>query len=116
MPLIMSGMNNQRLAQRPRDYATAILGAATREERNEILNRCPEEWRDLVRTQVEANWSKVQAHRKQQADLQAHQRLCASARPPVAGQTKKHFKKAPQEVGSEYLSQIRETLGYQKGA
>lgn len=113
MPPNMGGMNTQRTPQRPRDYAAAILAATSREQRNQILDSCPEQLRDLVRGHVQALWPKVQKMRKQQVAVQQHEQLYASSRPE---QKRSEFKKAPQEVGHEHLSRIRAHLKAQQGS
>ncbi|MCY1286456.1 hypothetical protein D9M70_354300 [compost metagenome] len=96
----------------PRDYAAAILAEPLREERNRLLERCPEEWRDQVRSHVEIAFQKIKAFREY---TEGRCRL-ARQKPPAAPRREdkhdivNHPHSAP-EVGNAHLANLRALVG-----
>ncbi|MDA8483610.1 hypothetical protein NNO07_11050 [Pseudomonas resinovorans] len=100
----------------PRDYAAAILAEPMREERNRLLERCPEEWRDRVKDYVETSFQKLKAYREY---IQGRRRL-AEQKPPAAPRREEkhdivnHPRSAP-EVGNARLAELRALVGGFRG-
>ncbi|WP_371369979.1 hypothetical protein ACA097_09655 [Pseudomonas sp. QL9] len=49
--------------RRPREYVAAIIQLKTLEERRAALAECPEEWQDLIRTQLVIAWDHPQRNK-----------------------------------------------------
>lgn len=100
----------------PRDYAAAILAEPAREERNRLLERCPEEWRDQVRSHVNDAWDKIRAFREY---TEGRCRL-AKQKPPAAPRREdtpnivNHPRSEP-EVGNAHLAKLRALVGGSHG-
>lgn len=97
----------------PRDYAAAILAEPSRERRNQLLARCPEHWRDMVREYVASAFARVQQYRQHKVA-----RTEAAKQPPTAAPRREDtsfrisdFRKSSPEVGRERLAELRATLG-----
>ncbi len=114
MPPIVGGMNIQRpqSLSRPRDFAIAILAEPSREERNRLLERCPEQWRDLVRGHVKALWGKTKAYQQYQIEKRLGEREKPTPAPRREDTSFRvsDFKKAPPEVAHAHLSELRQKL------
>lgn len=100
----------------PRDYAAAILAEPAREARNRLLERCPEEWRDQVRTHVEDAYAKIRAFREY---TEGRCRL-AKQKPPAAPRREdKHdivnHPRSEPEVGNAHLAKLRALVGGSHG-
>ena len=96
----------------PRDYAAAILAEPSRERRNQLLARCPEPWRQLVREHVQSTFGRVQQYRQHKTA-----RAEAAKLPPPAAPRREDtsfrisdFRKSSPEVGRERLAELRATL------
>ncbi|MCY1289760.1 hypothetical protein D9M70_388650 [compost metagenome] len=100
----------------PRDYAAAILAEPERERRASLLERCPAEWRDQVRSHVETAFQKIKAYRE---FIQGRRRL-ATQKPPAAPRREdtpdivNHPRSAP-EVGNAHLANLRALVGGSHG-
>lgn len=99
----------------PRDYAAAILAEHVRERRAQLLEACPEHWRDLVREYVERGFASLQAYRKHREGRQQLAKQKPPAAPRREGFTSviNHKSSAP-EVGNQRLAELRALIG--KGA
>lgn len=114
MPPIVGGMNIQRpqSLSRPRDFAIAILAEPSREERNRLLERCPEQWRDLVSAHVKALWGKTKAYQQYKIEKRLGEREKPTPAPRREDTSFRvsDFKKAPPEVAHAHLSELRQKL------
>jgi hypothetical protein len=96
----------------PRDWASAILAEPSRERRNQLLTRCPEHWRELVREHVASAFARVQQYRQHKASRAE----AAQQRPPAAPRREdtqfriSDFPKSAPEVGRARLAELRASL------
>lgn len=120
MPPTLGGMNIKRpqILARPRDYAVAILAESSREERNRLLESCPEQWRDLVRGHVKALWGKTKAYQQYQLAKRLGEREKPSPAPRREDTSFRisDFKKSTPEVAHEHLSELRRKFSRTSGA
>jgi hypothetical protein len=98
----------------PRDYAAAVLAAASLDRRQWLMERCPDEWRSLVEEHVRSAFPKAAAYHRHQRDRieAAHQRPPAAPRREATPDVLDHRKSVP-EVGNGHLAKLRASL---KGA
>jgi hypothetical protein len=104
------GMNIQAPVSQanPRDIAAKILATQSREQRQALLNSCPEELRDLVRSHVENNFDRVKSYRAHLAARADSMRK----KPPPAPRRESSFKpidntRSAPEVGNAALAHLR---------
>ncbi|PZE10551.1 hypothetical protein DMX10_25570 [Pseudomonas sp. 57B-090624] len=101
----------------PRDYAAAILAEPSREQRIQLLERCPPEWREQAETHVKDAWARMQAYRRHREERHA----AAKERPPRASRPSdrntnitNHPRSEP-EVGNRHLAALRALVGDSHG-
>lgn len=95
----------------PRDHAAAILAEPSRECRAQLLEACPEQWRDQVREYVESAFGKIAAYRQHKAG----RAQLAREKPPAAPRREAtnrvtHHKKSKPEVGNQHLAALRASI------
>lgn len=97
----------------PRDYAAAILAEPSRERRNQLLERCPEHWREMVREHVQSAFSQVKQYRQHKTE-----RAQAAKQPPQPAPRREapfarisDIKTSAPEVGRERLAELRALVG-----
>ena len=98
--------------QSPQDYASAILAEPSRDRRNKILEQCPDQWRDQVRSAVETVFRKARSYRSHLED----RRLAARQNPAVIAQQKsKNNSRSSSDVGNQHLAVLRAAVRNQEG-
>ncbi|MFT0211809.1 hypothetical protein VQ643_04235 [Pseudomonas sp. F1_0610] len=107
-------MNRKPLTtlSRPCEYAQAILAEPSRDARKALLERCPEEWRALVRSLVEDAWAKAKSYRTYRTVRQQGEQAKPTPAPRVTdtGFRISAYKKSSPEVGNDYLQKLRANL------
>ncbi|MCM2318081.1 MAG: hypothetical protein NDI93_01985 [Pseudomonas sp.] len=96
----------------PRDHAAAILAEPSRERRNQLLQACPEHWRELVREHVQSAFARVKQYRQHKTErvAAAKQRPTPAPRRDDTSFRISDFQKSAPEVGRARLAELRASL------
>ena len=115
MPSIPSAPTSPRT---PRGYAAAILAEPSREQRAQMLEAVPAEWREFVREHVQAGFARIKAYRQHQAGRaeQARQKPPAAPRRDARLPRISDFKQSAPEVGNARLAELRASIGTRANA
>ena len=99
----------------PRDYAAAILAEPSLDRRQQLMERCPAEWRAQVEEHVRSAFTKITAYRQHRAGRaeQAREKPQAAPRREARNSVIHHTCSAP-EVGNAAIARLRAAIG--KGA